>query len=70
MIRSIKVGVKKFKACRIFCIGKNYEEHIRELGDGDTPSQPQEEVQPIVFMKPVTSSPDPMVPAKIPVPVR
>lgn len=54
MTRSIKVGVKTFAPCRIFCIGKNYEEHIRELG-GDTVSQPKEKAQPVVFMKPVTS---------------
>lgn len=34
---------------RIFCIGKNYGEHIKELGG----EQPPEE--PVVFMKPVTS---------------
>ena len=32
---------------RIFCIGKNYAEHIKELG-GNAPSQP------VVFMKPVS----------------
>ena len=55
MTKLIKVGAKGFMPCRIFCIGKNYEEHIRELSDGATHSQPKEKVQPIVFMKPVTS---------------
>lgn len=35
-------------APRIFCIGRNYAEHIRELGNADT-------AQCIVFMKPSTS---------------
>ena len=55
MTKSIKVGVKRFTPCRIFCIGKNYREHIQELGNGDTLSQSKEEVEPVVFMKPVTS---------------
>jgi 2-keto-4-pentenoate hydratase/2-oxohepta-3-ene-1,7-dioic acid hydratase in catechol pathway len=33
---------------RIFCIGKNYGEHIKELG-GQTPEEP------VVFMKPVSN---------------
>ncbi len=32
---------------RIFCIGKNYEEHIKELGGKQTPEEP------VVFMKPI-----------------
>ena len=32
---------------RIFCIGRNYVEHVRELGN--------EEGDPVIFMKPVTS---------------
>jgi len=55
MPRSIKVGEKKFTPCRIFCIGKNYEEHIRELGDVDALYQRKEKAQPVVFMKPTTS---------------
>jgi len=39
---------KSFDLCRIFCIGKNYDEHIKELG-GQTPEEP------VVFMKPVSS---------------
>ena len=55
MTRLIKVGEKILTPCRIFCIGKNYEEHIRELRDSDTRSKPKEKAQPVVFMKPVTS---------------
>ncbi len=32
---------------RIFCIGKNYDKHIKELGGTQTPEEP------VVFMKPV-----------------
>jgi 2-keto-4-pentenoate hydratase/2-oxohepta-3-ene-1,7-dioic acid hydratase in catechol pathway len=45
-------------APRIFCIGRNYAEHIRELGDAAA-------AQCIVFMKPHTS----LVPAGQPVPI-
>jgi len=36
-----------FPPCRIFCIGKNYDEHIKELGGKQPPKEP------VVFMKPV-----------------
>ena len=36
-----------FTPNRIFCIGKNYGEHIKELGDKQIPDEP------VVFMKPV-----------------
>ncbi|MBT5469567.1 MAG: fumarylacetoacetate hydrolase family protein [Nitrospina sp.] len=36
-----------YKPNRIFCIGKNYGEHIKELGDNQTPKEP------VVFMKPI-----------------
>jgi len=52
---SITVGEKIIKPCRIFCIGKNYLEHIRELVDFDSMSQSKNEKQPVVFMKPTTS---------------
>jgi len=52
---SITVGDRVIKPCRIFCIGKNYTEHIRELGDFDSTLQTKNESQPVVFMKPVTS---------------
>jgi 2-keto-4-pentenoate hydratase/2-oxohepta-3-ene-1,7-dioic acid hydratase in catechol pathway len=52
---SITVGEKIIKPCRIFCIGKNYLEHIRELVDFDSTSQSKNEKQPVVFMKPTTS---------------
>ena len=34
---------------RIFCIGKNYSEHVKELGGTELPEEP------VVFMKPVSS---------------
>jgi len=52
---SITVGERVIKPCRIFCIGKNYAEHIRELGGFDSTLQSKNESQPVVFMKPVTS---------------
>lgn len=39
---------RTYQPLRVFCIGKNYDEHIKELG-GKTPDEP------VVFMKPVTS---------------
>ena len=51
----IAVGERVIKPCRIFCIGKNYAEHIRELDDFDVKLQTKNEQQPVVFMKPVTS---------------
>ena len=55
IIDSIAVGERIVKPCRIFCIGKNYAEHIRELDDFDVKLQTKNEQQPVVFMKPVTS---------------
>ena len=52
---SITVGESVIKPCRIFCIGKNYTEHIRELDDFDSTLQSKNEKQPVVFMKPTTS---------------
>ena len=52
---SITVGERVIKPCRIFCIGKNYTEHIRESGGFDSTLQSKNESQPVVFMKPVTS---------------
>lgn len=40
---------QSFTANRIFCIGKNYAEHVKELGGDKLP------MEPVVFMKPVTS---------------
>ena len=54
-IDSITVGERGIKPCRIFCIGKNYAEHIRELDDFDGKFQLKNEKHPVVFMKPVTS---------------
>ena len=44
----ISIKGKSFDPGRIFCIGKNYGEHIKELG-GQTPEEP------VVFMKPVSN---------------
>ena len=52
---SITVGERVIKPCRIFCIGKNYTEHIRELDGFNSTLQSKNESQPVVFMKPVTS---------------
>ena len=52
---SITVGERVIKPCRIFCIGENYTEHIRELGGFNSTPQSNNESQPVVFMKPVTS---------------
>jgi len=38
---------------RIFCIGRNYHEHIKELASA--PSQLESPKEPVVFMKPVPS---------------
>ena len=55
IIDSIAVGERIIKPRRIFCIGKNYAEHIRELDDFDGKFQLKNEKHPVVFMKPVTS---------------
>jgi 2-keto-4-pentenoate hydratase/2-oxohepta-3-ene-1,7-dioic acid hydratase in catechol pathway len=43
----LQLGSQQYSPQRIFCIGKNYAEHVKELG-GSAPGQP------VVFMKPVT----------------
>ena len=43
------VNNQSFDPFRIFCIGKNYDEHIKELGGRDRP------IEPVVFMKPVSN---------------
>lgn len=42
-----------FPPNRIFCIGKNYDDHIKELGGKQTPDEP------VVFMKPVCNIVEP-----------
>ena len=54
-IESIAIGKTQVKPCRIFCIGKNYSDHIRELNDPDLASQSKTGDHPVVFMKPATS---------------
>ena len=44
----ISIENRSFTPQRIFCIGKNYDEHVKELG-GAAPEEP------VVFMKPVCS---------------
>ncbi len=43
----LQLGSQNYSPQRIFCIGKNYAEHVKEL-DGSAPGQP------VVFMKPVS----------------
>ena len=43
----LQLGSQNYLPQRIFCIGKNYAEHVKELG-GSVPGQP------VVFMKPVS----------------
>jgi 2-keto-4-pentenoate hydratase/2-oxohepta-3-ene-1,7-dioic acid hydratase in catechol pathway len=47
-VLQISIKGQTYDPCRIFCIGKNYGEHIKELG-GKTPEEP------VVFMKPVSN---------------
>ncbi len=42
-------GTDAFPVNRIFCIGQNYAEHIREMGGTDT------SVEPVIFMKPASA---------------
>ena len=44
---NFQLGSQQFSPQRIFCIGKNYAEHVKELG-GSTSGQP------VVFMKPAS----------------
>jgi len=43
----LQLGSQNYLPQRIFCIGQNYAEHVKELG-GSTPGQP------VVFMKPAS----------------
>jgi 2-keto-4-pentenoate hydratase/2-oxohepta-3-ene-1,7-dioic acid hydratase in catechol pathway len=47
MSHIFQVESRKIEASRIFCVGKNYREHIQELQDEDPD-------QPVIFMKPVS----------------
>ncbi len=44
---TLQLGSQHYSPQRIFCIGRNYAEHVKELG-GRVPGQP------VVFMKPVS----------------
>lgn len=47
MEMKLTLGSRSIVPRRVFCIGKNYAEHVKEL-DGSAPGQP------VVFMKPAT----------------
>ncbi|HET7174647.1 MAG TPA: fumarylacetoacetate hydrolase family protein [Gammaproteobacteria bacterium] len=47
----LKVGAKSYSPQRIFCVGRNYADHAKELGN----VMPSPGSTPIIFMKPVTS---------------
>jgi len=55
MLSSVEVGAGRVAPGRIFCIGKNYEEHILELDSDVKPAKLEAGKQPVVFMKPITS---------------
>ena len=41
---------------KILCIGRNYAEHVREMGDVPVPADPKDGAsQPVVFLKPTTA---------------
>ncbi|MHB8406473.1 MAG: fumarylacetoacetate hydrolase family protein [Gammaproteobacteria bacterium] len=44
----LNVGMNQFDPLRVFCIGRNYAEHAKEMGA-------PKPVEPVVFMKPATS---------------
>ena len=44
-----KINNRELVPSRVFCVGKNYNEHIKELGGSYLPNEP------VVFMKPVSS---------------
>lgn len=48
MMSSFAIGDQALQPVRIFCIGRNYAEHAREMG---VPKP----VEPVVFMKPVSA---------------
>lgn len=47
----LEVGGRPFSPQRIFCVGRNYAEHAKELGN----IMPAPGATPIIFMKPATS---------------
>src|SRR5580698_8314623 len=47
----LDIGGQRYTPQRIFCVGRNYAEHAKELGN----LMPAAGALPIIFMKPVTS---------------
>ena len=47
----LEIASKAFTPQRIFCVGRNYADHAKELGN----VMPEPGSTPIIFMKPVTS---------------
>jgi 2-keto-4-pentenoate hydratase/2-oxohepta-3-ene-1,7-dioic acid hydratase in catechol pathway len=47
-------------ASKVVCIGKNYAEHIAEMGGGEAPADP------VIFLKPNTAIVGPNVPIRLP----
>ncbi len=57
-----EIGGKRYIPQRIFCVGRNYGEHVKEMGN----AMPAETQTPIIFMKPVTSLVHLGTPLKLP----
>jgi 2-keto-4-pentenoate hydratase/2-oxohepta-3-ene-1,7-dioic acid hydratase in catechol pathway len=56
----LKLENEDISVMRIFCIGKNYPEHVREMGGAAAPESP------VIFMKPQTSLVGPGSPIQYP----
>jgi 2-keto-4-pentenoate hydratase/2-oxohepta-3-ene-1,7-dioic acid hydratase in catechol pathway len=55
----IAVGDERYVPQRVFCIGRNYAEHVKELGNKPVAA-------PVVFMKPATSLVPDGMPLRLP----
>lgn len=56
------IAGQRYTPQRIFCVGRNYGEHVKEMGN----AMPAESQTPIIFMKPVTSLVHEGAPLKLP----
>ena len=56
------IAGQRYTPQRIFCVGRNYGEHVKEMGN----AMPAESQTPIIFMKPVTSLVHVGAPLKLP----